>query len=471
MKFWQKIICFNLIVLPLAASILLPLSPMPMEYLEASKNTREAFLSGETATEIENTTTILQYTPWRGDLWQRLGRLYLNQGKIQDAADSFAKAREKKQLDPQGKIWLADTLLTLGEKDQARQILRELDDEEDVFILMQTASLQRKLNDTFGALSTLLHAYPLDSLNSELNYQLGIQLAAQEPDSASQYLQPAIHNIQRQYGAQALLDLLSQTADIAGTPERFIYIGQLLSKIEEWDVAARAFQNAVSLAPDNAEALALLGEAQQQMGEDGFPSIKQALELAPDSETVNGLAALYYRRQGKPEVALVYLKKASTANPNTTVWEIEMGNTLAEMGKLEDALKHYRKAVEMNPSDWISWRALAMFSISRNYEVNIVGIEAARQALLLNPGSPPLLDLMGTGLMLLGDLDSAERFFLQADNLDPNQAAILIHLGQLKIYQGKKEEAFAYFRRAAEAAEEARLRDMANRLLLENGGK
>lgn len=450
---------------------MLPVSPSSVDYMNASRQVKNAYLSGDTAVEIENSIKLLQFSPWRGELWQRTGRLYMNEGDLEEAIDAFERARELDQLDAQGKVWLADALLALDEKDRAKDILRGLTTEVDIFILMQTATLQRQMNDTFGALTTLLTAYPLDSMNSELNYQLGIQLAAQEPDSANQYLQVALADARRQTGAQVLIDLLDNTDEIAGTAERYIYIGQALAQIEEWDVAARAFQQAVDIDSRNAIAQALLAEALQQIGEDGYPALKKAMELEPKSEMVNGLAALYFNRQGKPEAALEYLERALAANPSAAVWEIETANVLAQMGDLEDALKHYQTAIHMDESNWVSWKALAMFSISRNYEVNTIGLEAARQALSLNPNSPALLDLMGTGLMLLGDLDSAERYFLQADALDPNQAAILIHLGQVNIYSGEKESAFEYLRRAVEVAEESRLRDMANRLLLENGGK
>jgi len=448
-----------------------PVAPVAEDYLDASHLVKKAYLSGDTDVEIENIIVLLQFSPWRGDLWQRTGRLYMNEGDLEKAVEAFEHADNLTELDAQGKVWMADALLGLGEKDRAKEILRGVDADQDVFILMQTAALQRQLNDTFGALNTLLTAYPLDSMNGELNYQLGIQLAAQEPDNAVQYLQVALADARRQMGAQALLDLLSDTVEIAGMAERYIYIGQTLAQIEEWDVAARAFQQAVDIDPQNSIAQALLGEALQQNGENGYPALEKAMGLEPEGEMVNGLAALYFYRQGKPEAALEYLKRALDANPTAAVWEIETANVLAQMGELEDALTHYQRAIQLDDTNWVSWKALAMFSISRNYEVNTIGLDAARQALLLNPNSPALLDLMGTGLMLLGDLDSAERYFLQADALDPNQAAILIHLGQLHIYSGERETAFDYLRRAVEVAEESRLRDMANRLLLENGGK
>ena len=52
---------------------------------------------------------------------------------------------------------------------------------------------------------------------------------------------------------------------------------------------------------------------------------------------------------------------------------------------------------------------------------------------------------------------------------DPEQAAILIHLGQLSLLREEKEAAFYYLRRAVTSARDERLRDLANRLLKENG--
>jgi Flp pilus assembly protein TadD len=115
--------------------------------------------------------------------------------------------------------------------------------------------------------------------------------------------------------------------------------------------------------------------------------------------------------------------------------------------------------------------ALAKFSLNRNYRVEEDGLPAARQLVLLEPRNPVYLDLLGTAYLTLGDLDSAERFFLQALALDPEEAAILIHLGQTSLYRGDTELGLGYLRRASAAAGDERLREMADRLLGEYGAK
>jgi Flp pilus assembly protein TadD len=106
-----------------------------------------------------------------------------------------------------------------------------------------------------------------------------------------------------------------------------------------------------------------------------------------------------------------------------------------------------------------------------NYEVKDTGLVAARQALALDPSSPVLTDLLGTGLMLVGDYDSAERFLIEADVMDPHQSAILIHLGQLKILQAEYAQARVYLQEAIDHAPSNRLRELASQLMQENVSK
>ena len=124
----------------------------------------------------------------------------------------------------------------------------------------------------------------------------------------------------------------------------------------------------------------------------------------------------------------------------------------------------------MAPDDPVTWQSLASFCITYNYNVSTTGLEAARRALLLVPGSAVLLDIMGSAYMVAGDLDSAERFFLQALQAAPQQAEILYHLGQLYLLEQKKDTAFNYLRAAAENATDRRIQDNANLLIQQSGG-
>lgn len=470
MSYGAKLLVFLIILLPLGAGLCQPPIPHAISYSAGLSSIRDSITSGDFAAELSGLELVLEYSPWRGDLWQRAGRLYLDSGQLDRAISAFERARSVQQLDAQGQVWLADALLSIGETGEARQLLVSVDI-DDPFILMQAASLLRQAGDLEGTTAALLKAYPLDPQNTELNYLLGIYLMAQHPNDALNYLEQAQSDPTRGASVRGLINTLEIYNDLVDSAEWYIYIGQALSQVEEWDVAAQSFEFAVASNPENASGWALLGEAQQQLGKDGKPSLDKALQLAPEGELTNGLMGLYFRRQGEPEQALLFMQKALAANPQAAVWEIEMGDTLAETGKLEDALSHYRGAVEIDPSDWVSWRALAKFSVTRNYQVEEIGLDAASQALSLYPDNPVLMDLLGTAYMVLSDLDNAERFFFQALEIDPEQAAILIHLGQLNLYRGDRDAAISYFGRALASASDDRLREMADRMLEEIGAR
>ncbi len=472
MKFLKQFLTGMLVLLPIGLAFFLPLAPLPVAYSAARKAEYSARQASDKIGEMAALQTELSYTPWQGDEWQRLGRLHLDLKQFPEAIASFSNAEKLGALSTEGRLWMADALISNGQKAEAKDLLREFSllDAGDGFLFLQAGLLQRSLNDTYGALASLLKGYEVAPENGEINYQIGLLLSAGEPEEALPFLERAANlNPDRQALCSVLSEMIEASSEMGETGERYLYIGQVLSTYVEWDVAQKAFQKATDLSPTSGVAWALLAEAAQQNGEDGSEFMTKAQQLEPEAEMVNGLSALYYRRQGKSELALLYLHKALQANPSALVWEIETGNTLAEMGNLSEALLHYQAATEIDAQDWTAWRALAAFCLTHNYEMEEVGLGAARQALKLNPESPVLMDLLGAALLQTGSLDEAEYYFLAANRIDPHQAAILIHLGQLYLQKVEPDTAFEYLRQAQQYAQDERLQQMAQQLLAENG--
>ncbi len=462
---------FSALLILLSLVVIIAVNPLPYpESIRQSNLTLQ--MNSSVDDQIPGLKNLLDFEPWRGDLWERIGRAYLNDESYQAAVDAFAKAERFGRLTNTGRISQADAYLQNGDHETARQLLRTFPlGEAGLFELMQVVALQRKIGDVYGAEATLLAAHRMEPENTEVNFLLGLMLSTTQPESALQFLFSA-ENLD---GNDALLrNALVTTIEnsVEVTPlEKYQMIGQVYSNFGEWDVAAQAFQSALANDAGSALSWIYLAEAKQQLGLDAFDEVSKALELDGENEIINGLTGLYYRRMEKYELSLYYLKKASEKNPETNVWVIEQSRTQEEMGQLEAAYRLLISATEISPEDWATWKSLAVFSFTNNYEVETTGLTAARKALILYPTSPVLMDLLGAGLMLTGDYDSAERFFLQADEIDPHQSAILIHLGQLKVLQGKITEARVILQQAVDYAPDDRLRDLALQLLNETAGK
>jgi superkiller protein 3 len=473
MRWLKKVGLILLILLPLGVAVVLPSGSQAFAYADAMRVAALADKAGNRRQEMTALQRAAEVQPWNSAIFSRLGGLYVETGEAEKAIENFKQAASLGTLSAEAQFQYANAWQSLGENEQAKELYRRLSESDlrDVSLLLQVAEAQKSLNDSIGTLATLLRARDVAPADIELNYQLGVQFAASQPENALPFLQVVAGVSQYQSAAKALIGVIEATTQIADSAERFIYIAQSLSTLGEWQAAGVAFDKARTLDPENGIAWALHGEAIQHVGESGFNDLSKALELAPRSDIVNGLMAVYYRRQQKYDLAIKYLYSASESNPNEPTWQVEIGNTLALQGQLNDALIHFQVATLMDESNPVPWRALASFCVSYNYLVDSVGVEAARKALLLNPGSGSALDLMGSVYLVMGDLDSSERFLLQAEEALPGRAEILYHLGQLYLQKGDKPTAFSYLRRAAEATTDTRIREAANRLIQSNGGE
>jgi len=461
-------LAFLLLILPLGLGLGGVLSPRPQDLAQKFAQVSDARASDDFSTELTGLDLILDYEPWRGSQWQRIGRLYLDTHQPGRAVDALEKADTLGALDAQGMLWLADALLQNGDKQACREVLKDLPT-KDAFILNQAAALLRQAGDLQQAEEKIKLAYEIDPLNPEINYLLGLMQIAEDPEAARNHFSVAQNEERRREAARYLSRMIDLYYDRIINAEWLISVGKALEQVGEWDVAVRTFKSAVLADPQNSLAFALLGFAQQQAGEDGLVALQQALDMDATGEMPNAMMGIYEHHQGKLEEALVYLQKATVANPKAPAWHIEMGGVLADLGRLEEALQQYEAAAAIDQQNPQPWVALAKFSLTRNFQVEEVGLKAVRRALLLNGEDPVTLDLAGTAYMILGDFDSAGRFFNEALLKDPGEAAILIHLGQLYLQTGETEKAFGYLKQAADEAQDERLKEMAERLLIENG--
>jgi tetratricopeptide (TPR) repeat protein len=472
MKFLQKILILLLIACPIGAAVLVPVAAQPSGFVGASRAAETAFLDGDRQAEIKALQQIVLFQPWRIDAWERIGTLQYATADYKEAVDSFNQGAAHGQLSAKALLTQGKTWKELSNSRKAEVCYRKASEyrTNDLDLYLEIAEAQEEINDSIGTLATLLRAQKLSPYDTVLNYQLGVQFAASQPQNASKFLDTARLDKSYKENAVELQETINDSETMGESADRYIYIGRELGRLNEWQAAASAFTKATELEPDNGIAWALLGEAVQHVGGNGYDDLARAMELDPDSDIVMGLTAIYYRRQQKYEIAIDYLYKALENNPHESTWQIEIGNTLALTGDLPNALNHLQVATLLEPDSWVPWESLAAFSITYNYYVSTVGIDAARHALLLVPGSPVLLDIMGSTYLMVGDFDSAERFYLQAIAGAPDEPIVLYHLGQLYLLKEEKSKAFEYLREAAEYATDTRMRNAANALLQQNGG-
>jgi cytochrome c-type biogenesis protein CcmH/NrfG len=117
------------------------------------------------------------------------------------------------------------------------------------------------------------------------------------------------------------------------------------------------------------------------------------------------------------------------------------------------------------------WRTIAVFTLAHAVEISETGLPAARQAAALAPEDPLSLDMMGQILFALGDAPTARRYFSQAVEIAPTNAALWYHLGQAAAATNDNTTAYNAFMNVVQMAGSGDLVDLANQYLQKMEGE
>ena len=461
------------LLIPMILIPLLGLAPRPHKLSALIKQIESGLSSGNYAQAAHNLAAIAELAPTYAGLWEQAAYASLRTGNYQDAAAYFDQAQQQRSLSRGGQEALAEVYLHLGQGDRAESIWLTLVQTDsgsaDVHQKLLSAHLARK--DFTTAIDDLRDLVSLHPDQADYRYNLGLLLCTQQPDIAMPYLSQAAE-LDTSYRRN--VDVLSKGI-LRGQQEgdesyALVESGRSLASLGEWELAATAFEQATVLRPDYADAWAFLGEARQHLKEPdmsavGLDDLQQALVLAPTSLTANTLMALYWQRQSKFDSALENLQAIRKEYPSNPAITAEVGSTLAMQGELSDALDAYQKAVELSSEDPFYLSQLANFSVKYEYLAREVGLPAARKAVLQSPADPHTLDTMGQVLFFLGDVNTAERYFNQALELDPDFPSAHIHMGLSKMLQGESTAAHQHWEYVISLDPDSAFAEQANRLI------
>jgi tetratricopeptide (TPR) repeat protein len=379
------------------------------------------------------------YAPWRYDLWEQAGIYALKAGKPQFAKSLFERVEQESSLSAQGLMAMGDiadlegqTRLALGYWGKA--LSRQ--DSYDLHFRLANAYYQQ--GDLENAVVHQASLVKFNPTNIDHNLQLGMMLAALDPEAAPAYLSHAVDL------DPALSENLTPLIRSIRTSQRsddpsyaYVSAGQSLASMGEWSLAVVALTKATELNPEYADAWAYLGEARQQIGEDGIDNLDTALQLDPETIAGNTLMALYWQRQQRYDLALIYIHSAARLDPLNPALQAEIGNTLGLLGNLTSAESHYLRAVDLAPNNPTYWQLLANFYI--RHELNL------HEAVILAPDDPTSLDAMAQIYLLMESPHIARRFLERALASDSGYAPAHLHMGLVFIMNGDTIRSFQKF--------------------------
>jgi type IV pilus assembly protein PilF len=154
-----------------------------------------------------------------------------------------------------------------------------------------------------------------------------------------------------------------------------------------------------------------------------------------------------YMRQGRPDLAIGRLERALEQNPRLADGHAAMALALDQLGDLERAEQHYRRATQLEPANAPAANSYAVFLCRRGRwaDAEVYFRRAAN-----NPSYPtPAVALTNAGVCAreAGDLSTAESYFRSALERDAAFADALLNMSGLVYDQGNYLQARAFVQR------------------------
>ncbi len=435
----------GLILLSLVMAVIFP--PLLIGYhdLQQGQKALEQGQPLEASRSFEHAAVLLF---WRADLWERAGNAALVGGDTARAVDLLERAGA---LSLEGWRNLATAYRNLDRLPEAIHALeRGLVQYGPQPPLLLDLGLARQTQGDFSAEQATWQAYlAVDSTNPAVHHRLGLLLSLSDPDAALQTLNTAAQlDPAYQAEVQTIRSAISLAEHQADPSQRLVVIGRGLGLLREWQLAQQAFQRAIDLNPENAEAWAWLGEASQHLGQEGGPALERAATLAPRSAPVRALYGLYWKRQQQFQKAIEQFLQAVLLEPHEPAYLVALADAYALSGDLPPALAAYQRATELAPQEATYWRLLASFCAQYHFRTLEEGVPAAQNVLSLAPDQADSYDLLGWVYLIAGQLEEARQTLQTALQLDPNHASAHLHLGMVYLETGQWSQARHHLQRA-----------------------
>jgi len=394
-------------------------------------------------------------------------------GKLADARTEFAKVVQLAPAIAEGHEALGEVLLELN---QPLDAIRELETafklkSSDPGIESNLAFAYAMGNQPAAALPHFQAVYehslragqpPVDGAFCEAyarslaaigkqNEAISLFRAAEQREGDRADLDDAIGSLygQRQDWSNARDEFDKAIASDKNFVPARVHLGVLLRAQREVDGSIAELADAVSLAPDDANAQLELGRSLVAAGrdEDALSHLQQALQLDPRLPGAEVDLAMALQRLGRQQEAVPWFEKAIAKDPNNSSALTNLGLALTLTGKAKDSLPYFQRALAENPKNPVVQTDLGVAHLQLSaFDDAITDFNAA---LVLDPNDSQLHYDLGLAYKFKDRMEDAVAELTRAEQLDPDLQDPPYTLGILFMQMGKLDDAVVQLQKAA----------------------
>ncbi|MBD8530134.1 MULTISPECIES: tetratricopeptide repeat protein [unclassified Massilia] len=212
--------------------------------------------------------------------------------------------------------------------------------------------------------------------------------------------------------------------------------------------AAERYRAVLARAPEQFDALHLLGVVRRQQGDaqEAVRLIGQALAVNPDQATAHCNLGAALQDLGRSGEALASFEAALGRNAGYPLAWSNRGNALRKLGRLPEAVDSYKRALALRPNYAEAWcnRAIALLDLGDAR----AALESCERALREKRPYPEAACVRANALFQLRAFDAALRGYDEAIALDAQAPEAHTGRGLALLKLGRAQEALAAFESA-----------------------
>jgi Flp pilus assembly protein TadD len=144
----------------------------------------------------------------------------------------------------------------------------------------------------------------------------------------------------------------------------------------------------------------------------------------------------------------LWLHTIASTSDNNALAESNLGNYYFQIGRIDDAMSHSKKALEVWPDDPGANNCVGYIQLQRGQMDDAV--KHFQVALEAEPDYTPARNNLGLAMLQSGHVDDAVAQFQQALKINPNIPDAENSLGYALLRKGQADQAVAHYRRALE---------------------
>lgn len=191
-------------------------------------------------------------------------------------------------------------------------------------------------------------------------------------------------------------------------------LAELFWEIEDFSNAALVWDKLLLLSPENDILLSHMGDALRKLGswDESEKMYKKSLDKNPgDRFALNGISALYYEQNLFSE-AISYAQRVVRLEEKNIRALTLIGNCYRKLGSFQEALEYFNRAYAVDRRNFYVLFGLA--DSYRGLKEHETSLEFWLEILKTDPDNCAILSRAGDAFYVIGDLDSARKYYQDA---------------------------------------------------------